>query len=705
MIANTLPKSLQDNPRLDQWLAILPNGAIQLKIGKIEIGQGIATALAQIAAEELDVDLARLVLLAGDTDQTPDEGTTSSSLSVEMSGASVRLVCAETRALFLAAAAEHLARSTPARPPIALAIVALAIVDGAITDNGAPIGLDYWSLADHVSLARDATGGAAPKPRAAHRVVGASIPRLDLPAKLSGAGFLHDMTLPGLRHARTLHPPRPGAQLDSVDQAAIARAGASLTRHGNFAALLADSEGAATAALAAANPSWSGGRTLSPAMAEATWLVGQPAVHTWYGPAPAARDRISATYTRPYISHGTLGPSVAIAQYDGDHLTIWSHTQGVFPLRRHLATLTGLPEAAISVRHAQGAGCYGHNGADDAAAEAALLATLNPGRPIRLQWTRADEFAHEPAGTAMSVTIEAAIGADGMPMDWITTIWSAPHVARAHFASMLPAQSLPDPPAGPTHQDPPPDGGGGASRNAIPIYDVPNQRLDVHLVQRPPIRTSALRGLGALPNVFAIESFLDELAERAAIDPLEYRLKLLSDPRARNVLTAAAAMADWPARGPGGTGRGLGIGLGRYKNRSAYAAVVVAVEVDTEIRLRHIWCAADGGLVINPDGARNQLEGGIIQAASMTLKEQIRLDADGISSRSWADYPILRFSEIPEISLTLLDPGDAPPLGMGECTMGPTAAAIANAVAHALGTRIRAMPLTRDRIAAALLAP
>ncbi len=694
MIANTLPKSLQDNPRLDQWISFRAGaGAVHVRAGKIEIGQGIATALAQIAADELDVALSRLALTAGDTDVAPDEGMTTGSMSVEMSGTSLRIVCAEIRVLMLAEAAARLGR--PA--------AGLAVEDGAITEDGAPTGLDYWSLG--VSLDREITGAAPLKPRAAHRLIGTDVPRLDLPAKLNGAGFLHDMVLSGMVHGRVLHPPLIGACLVGVDEGAIARAGASFLRRGDFAAVLAASEAAARAAHAVARPDWQGGRAVTPDMGEAAWLVGKPALHARFREAPrAGGERVSATFSRPYISHGTLGPSVAIAQFEGRHLTVWSHTQGVYLLRRHLAALTGLAETAISVRHAQGAGCYGQNGADDAAAEAALLATLRPGAPIRVLWGRADEFTHEPAGTAMSVTIEAALGADGMPADWVTTIWSAPHVARSHFACMLPVQSLPDPPDDPEHHDPHPDGGGGASRNAIPLYDIPNQTLDVHVVQRPPIRTSALRGLGALPNIFAIEAMLDDLAGRAGIDPVEYRLRLLSDPRARDVLSTAAAMANWAGRGKGGEGRGMGIGLGRYKNRSAYAAVVVEVDVDTEVRLRRIWCAADGGLVINPDGARNQVEGGIIQAASMTLKEAVRLGEEGIASRSWAEYPILRFSEIPEITTKLVDPGDVPPLGMGECTMGPTAAAIGNAVAHALGVRVREMPLTRERIAAALQA-
>ncbi len=696
MIANTLPKSLQDNPRLDQWITILPGGGVMLRVGKVEIGQGITTALAQIAAEELDIAPGRLVVTAGDTAAAPDEGTTTGSMSVEMSGGAVRLVCAEVRGLFLAAAAGRLERS----------VSGLSVRDGAVMAGAVATGLNYWNLAGAVPLAREATGAVSVKPQSAHRLVGTDMPRRDLALKLSGGGFLHDMVLPGMAHARVLHPPLIGARLEAVDAAVIERAGASVFQHGNFAAVLAGSAAVAEAALAVARPVWSGGAAIGPVMEEAGWLVGREAIHSHFGVAGEASpgDRIRAVYTRPYISHGTLGPSVAIAEFDGARLVIWSHSQGPYPLRRHVAALTGLAETAITVRHAQGAGCYGHNGADDAALEAALLALHHPGRPIRVLWTRADEFAQEPVGTAMSVEIAAALDAAGRPVDWTATIWSAPHVGRMFAANLLPFQALPEPPAAVAMVDPAPEGGGGASRNSVPIYDVGPCRVDVHLVQRPPVRTSALRGLGALPNVFAIESFLDELAERAGVDPVEYRLSILSDARARRVLVAAAEMARWARRGPAGTGAGLGIGLGRYKNKSAFAAVAVALEVDTEVRLRRIWCSVDAGLAINPDGIRNQVEGGIIQAASMTLKEQVRLGSEGIASRSWAEYPILRFSEIPPIETVLLDAGDEPPLGVGECTMGPTAAAIGNAVAHALGARIRDMPFTRERIAAALLA-
>jgi CO/xanthine dehydrogenase Mo-binding subunit len=268
---------------------------------------------------------------------------------------------------------------------------------------------------------------------------------------------------------------------------------------------------------------------------------------------------------------------------------------------------------------------------------------------------------------------------------------------------LLASEALADPPPEVKPTDPPEERGGGGTRNAVPLYDVPSHRILHHLVMRPPVRTSALRGLGALPNVFAIEALIDELAARVGEDPVAYRLSILSEPRARRLVEEVARRANGSARGPAGTGKGLGLAFARYKNRAAYAAVVAAVTVQESVRVDRVWALADAGLVVNPDGARNQLEGGIVQAVSWTLKEQVKFDERGIASCDWQSYPILRFSELPEIEATLVDGAGHPSLGVGECTVGPTAAAIGNAVAHALGVRIHDMPLTRERIMAALL--
>ena len=700
-MTDTLPLSLANNRRLDRWIRFDPDRTVRLAIGKVELGQGATTAIAQIAAEELDVSLARIAVLAGDTADAPDEGSTTSSHSIEVGGASVRLVAAEVRARVL----DRLAQRLNCSPD------ELSVEDGVFRRGDAPTGHDYWSFVIAEDLAHDAEGGASCKPHPAYRVVGASAPRRDLPAKLAGAAFIHDMARPDMLHARILRQPGRFARLAALDEAAVTRAAGGpleIVRAGDFVALLSRDETVAqrAAAAAPAHARWENARVLSPAQQEPAWLVGQPAIERVVGEPgspPPGTELIEATYSRGYVAHAAMAPSCALAEYRGGQLSIWSHTQGVYPLRQSIANVLGLDRERIVVRHVQGAGCYGHNGADDVALDAALIAMRRPDRCIRVQWRREEEFAFEPFGTAMSVTVRAALGADGMPVDWEAEIWAGTHVARPSMGgNMLAAEALPTPAPDPKPQDPTEAAGGGGTRNAVPMYDIPGKRVLHHLVTTMPVRTSALRGLGALPNVFAMESFIDELAERVGRDPVEYRLAMLSEPRGRRVIERTAALANW-SRGPAGTGRGIGIGFARYKNRAAYAAVAVEVEVDETVHLRRAWCAADAGLVINPDGARNQLEGGIIQSASMTLKEQATFGGGDVTSLDWESYPILRFSETPEIVTELIDAPDQPSLGMGECTFGPTAAAIGNAVAHALGTRLRALPLTRERIMAALL--
>jgi nicotinate dehydrogenase subunit B len=406
-----------------------------------------------------------------------------------------------------------------------------------------------------------------------------------------------------------------------------------------------------------------------------------------------------------HIAHASVAPSSGLAVFKDGHLTVWTHCQGVYPLRAALARSLKIDPATISVKHAQGPGCYGHNGADDAAADAAVIAMRLPGKPVRVRWRREEEFGFEPVSPAMVTTVRTVLDAGGQPADWTTEIWSGRHSSRpGGGGNLLAAEALPDPPPAPEPADPPESNGGGGTRNGEPLYDFPTKRIVHHLVAETPVRTSSLRGLGATINVFAIESSMDELAERAGKDPVEYRLSILSDPRARAVVEAVARLADWRPGLPSATGKGRGIGFAQYKNRAAYAAVVAEVEVDETVRLLKIWCAADGGLIVNPDGAINQLEGGIIQGASWALKEGVRLDTAGISSRDWETYPVLRFTEVPEIDVELVGAtADLPPLGIGEASGGPTVAAIGNAVAHALGARLRDLPLTRERVMAVLL--
>ncbi len=693
-----LPPSVANNPRPDRWLRFEPDRTVRLAVGKVELGQGVITALRQIAAEELDVALSRITVLAGDTDAAPDEGSTASSLSIEVSGASVRLVSAEVRARMLDRLAQRLNCNRDE----------LSVADGAFLLSDAPTGHDYWNFAHEVDLSRDAEGTAARKKVAAYRIVGTDAPRVDLPAKLAGAAFIHDMVRPAMQHARVLRQPGRGARLSALDEARLRRAARGefrILRIGEFVAFVAEDETVVQRAAAAAplHATWEGARSFAPAQQEAAWLVGQESIDQAVGEPTMPAASVSATYTRPYVAHASLAPSCALAEYRDGHLSVWSHTQGVYPLRLVLASLLDIDPASVTVRHAQGAGCYGHNGADDVALDAALIARELPGHCIRVQWRREDEFAFEPFSTPMHVTMRAAVDDAGMPTALEAEIWAGPHVGRpGNGGVMLAAEALPRPCPPWRPSDPPEAAGGGGTRNAVPLYDIPVKRVVHHLVTSLPVRTSSLRSLGALANVYAVEGFVDELAERAGRDPVEFRLALMSETRARRVIEAAADLAGW-SRGAPGSGRGLGMAFARYKNRAAYAAVVAEVEVDEEVRLRRVWCAADAGLVINPDGARNQLEGGIIQAASHTLKEQVTLGPEGVTSLDWDSYPILRFSEVPEITISLFDASEHPSLGMGECSFGPTAAAIGNAVAHALGTRLRDMPLTRERIMAAIL--
>jgi nicotinate dehydrogenase subunit B len=698
-----LPPSLVENPRLDRWIRFQPDRTVRIATGKVEIGQGVVTAIGQIAADELDVPLDRVAVLSGDTRSGPDELYTSSSLSIEVSGSSVRLVCAEVRAKALERAALRLNCSRDD----------LTVVNGEFLQNGTPTGQDYWTVTAEIDLSQPVTGTAPVKPATAYKVVGQSVPRRDLPAKVSGAAFVHDVMPPNLLHARTLRQPCRGAVLSALDEAAIRRAAKGelqIVREANFVAFVSPVESVAHAAAVAAplHARWENVRRIEPAQQEAAWLQGQPSDDRRIGALPSAtppKRLVEVTVSRPYVAHASMAPSCALAEFRDGHLTVHSHGQGMHLLRKNLATALGLPIEAVTAQHLHGAGCYGHNGADDAALDASLIALRLPGYCIRLQWRREEEFGYEPVGPAMLVTLLVDLDDKGRPADWTTEIWSPTHVQRpgSNSGFLLATEAFANPPPELIPDDPTETRGGGGTRNAVPIYDVPAHRILHHLVLRAPVRTSALRGLGALPNVCAIEALLDELAARAGEDPLDYRLSILSEPRGRRLLEEVAKRANWRARGPAGTGKGLGLACARYKNRAAYAAVAASVTVQETLRVDRVWCLADAGLVVNPDGARNQLEGGIVQAISWTLKEQVRFDEQGIASLDWDSYPILRSSEVPDISAELVDGGGNQALGVGECSVGPTAAAVGNAVAHALGVRIYDIPFTRERIMAALL--
>lgn len=696
-----ISQSLRDNPRLDRWLRFEPDRTVRVATGKVELGQGILTALTQIAAEELDLRIDQVRILSGDSIEGPGEGYTASSWSVEHSGSAIRAVSAEVRALALARAALRLNAASEE----------LSVREGEFLRDGAATGLDYWHVAPDLDLSVEASGAVAPKPVAEHRIVGRDIPRLDLAAKLTGSGFIQDIDMPGMLHARTLRQPGRGATLLRLDEDAIRRAagGVQIVRRANFVAFVCDDETTVrrAATVAATAAVWDKPRRLRPEQASPAWIAAQPSHDRHIGdPMPEnVGSRVSMRFSRPFLSHGSIAPSCAIALWQDGLLSVWSHAQGMHPLRANIAATLGLPLEKVACHHRQGAGCYGHNGADDAALDAALVAMELPGQPIRLCWSREEEFGYEPLSSAMAVEVHASVGTDGRPVGWTTEIWSAAHGQRPGVggAYLLAAEALETPPPERKPFDIPEERGGGATRNAVPLYDIAAKGIDFHLVHDVPVRTSSLRGLGATLNVFAIEGLMDELSARAGEDPLAYRMSLLTDPRARAVVEKVGDMARWAKRGPGGTGRGLGLGLARYKNSSAYAAVVAAVEVDESVRVTDVWCAVDAGLVINPDGLVNQVEGNIVQAISWTLMEEVRFGGDGVASLDWQSYPVIRFRDIPDIRVELVDASGHDPLGVGECAGGPAAAAIGNAVAHALGTRISDMPMTRERIIEALM--
>jgi CO/xanthine dehydrogenase Mo-binding subunit len=696
-----LPASLARNPRLSQWLRFRADGVVEVRSGKVELGQGILTTLAQIAADELDVALERIAMVPAATGTSPDEGVTSGSLSTQDSGTALRHACAEARALCLAEAARRLGAEAHA----------LALDDGEIRAPGGGR-TSYWEIGEAAIAGRDASASVAPKAAERRFAVGRSIPRIDLADKVLGhARYIHDLALPGMLHGRVLRPPSPGATLVALEEgAARAMPGvAAVVRDGSFAGVLAGSEEGADAALERLrrDARWEERATLPDEARIGEWLRSAKSEESVVFDRAAERPRAAhaterASFTKPYIAHASIGPSCAVAQWSGARLRVWSHTQGVYNLRADLALVFGLAAEDIAVEHVQGAGCYGHNGADDVALDAALLARAANGRPVRVQWSREDELAWSPFGPAMAIDLEADLDERGEVLAWRAGLWSNGHTFRPGRASapvLLAASHLAKPFERRVAVNPPFAGGGGAERNCVPGYDFPAIHVRNHRVLEMPIRVSSLRSLGAFGNVFAIESFVDDLARRRGEDPVAWRLRHVSDPRARAVIESAARRIAWGTPRPEGVGRG--IGWARYKGFGAYCAVAAEVELTHRVRVRRLAVAMDVGLAVNPDGVANQVEGGAIQATSWTLAEAVRFDRTRIASASWETYPILRFSDVPRVDVEVLQHPEEPSLGAGEAAQGPTAAAIANAVRDAIGVRVRELPITAERIAAA----
>lgn len=649
----------QEQTSYDGRITIHPDGSVELMLGKVELGQGISTALAQIAADELGVAFERIRLVTVDTDFSPDEAYTFSSISIQQSGPRIRAAAAKARV--------------------------------------------------HLQQLSDAEPGNKPT------VLGASIQRVDIPGKVFGdACFVQDLRFDGMVHARIVRPPAERAVIASINSKPVeAMPGVLLiVRDGNFVGVLAEREGQArkAATALAARIDWELPMDLPDSDAMHDWLKKaesrtEEVASTGKVAIPDAETAHRATYQRPYHAHASISPSAAVALFDDSRLTVWSHAQGMYPLRDAIAHTLGLSPDNVRCVHKEASGCYGHNGADDAACDAAALAMKLPGRPVRLQWERADEFLWEPLGPAMQIEVQAVLDRHGRISNWQHDLWSCPHASRPRGADSAGHLIYAQHKASPLPEPQPysiPQPSGGSDRNSVPIYAIDNVQVNKHFVTDIPIRGSSLRGLGAYGNVFAIESFMDELADKSGTDPFEFRRRHLDDVRGLEVLQQLEQATQWHKRPNPGTGIGWGLAFARFKNLSSYLGIVMQLRIDAgtnAIELIKATAVCDAGLVVNPDGLKAQIEGGIIQSSSWTLKEQVRLSNRSRESRDWSTYPILRFDETPDVDVILLDRPQEKSLGVGETAQGPTAAAIANAIFHASGKRLRHLPFTPERLA------
>jgi len=711
--------SITKHPRLDQWVSIGADGRITIRSGKVDIGQRISTALAMIAAEELDVDYGRIDVARAETGVAPDEGITSGSNSMEESGNAVRVAAATARQHLLSLAADSLG----------VAIDTLEVEDGVVAARGTNRSVSYTDLMGGKRFDIPVDHDAPVKAPVDYTVVGTKVVPRGLENVVMGrAHFVHDMTMQGMVHARVIRPPHYLARLRALDDAVVGRLdsdGVRVVRDGSFLAVISDDEYAAVRAVErlgnAADWDKGGGldagdvfEQLRTNPRESLPVVdGTPRkepVPPLADPPASAAHTVRAVYEKPYIMHGTIGPSAAVALMEGGRLTIWTHSQGIYVLRGALAEALGMAVDDLVIHHVPGAGCYGHNGADDVAVDAALVARALPGTPVLLKWTREDEHAWEPYGSAMALALQASVDAAGKVVAWSHESYSDTYGMRprtgaggAGPARLLGMRYVANG-VEPFYPQPSMGRHAGIHRNLDPLYDFPDKRLVKNLVRDLPLRTSALRTLGAFGNVFAIESFMDELADAAGVDALAFRLDHLADDRAKDVLRAAAEKIGWGRTDPP-SGRGRGLAVAQYKNIQSYAAVAVELEVTdaAEVRLHWVAVAADAGQVVDPAGLTAQMEGGFLQAASWTLYEQVTWDRDGITCRDWETYPILRFDNIPAIDTILLNRPDKPYMGAGEAVAGPTAGAIANALYRATGLRLRRTPFTPDAIRAAAL--
>jgi nicotinate dehydrogenase subunit B len=692
---------------VDSFLAIDPKGIVTVYSGKVDLGTGVATALPQIVAEELDVPLSVIRLVQGDTALTPDQGTTWGSLSVQIGGMQLRNAAATAKAALLEEGAKRLNAKKED----------LKVSDGVISAGKRRV--SYGELIGNKSFALklDHTKPGASKDPKDYRVVGKPVPRVDIPAKVFGQfTYMQDFRVPGMLHGRVVRPPAFEANLESVDESSVKDVAGvvKVVRQGNFLGVVAESEWAAIKAARTLKTSWSKSETLPDA--DKLWehvresKILNDEVTSNVGGAAEALDKegariVKASYDFAIHTHGSIGPSCAIAEFKDGKLTSWSASQATHNLRKQLATMFAMPAENVRCIYIEGSGCYGRNGHEDAAADAALLAKTI-GRPVRVQWMREDEHGWDPKGPPTLIDIRAALDDSGNVQAWESEFF-IPQQTPGGFSVPLVAATLGGMPAD-DHTAP-----GNIFQNSAIPYKFSNVRTVCHRVEKTPFRPSWIRTPGRMQNTYANECFMDELAAAAGADPVEFRLKYLdpADKRGIEVLNRVAALAKWEKRASpktdesGDVASGRGVTYCKYELARTYVAAVADVEVRRstgEIRVKKFYLAHDCGQIINPDGLKNQLDGNIIQTVSRTLMEELKYNRAMVTSLDWESYPILRFPQIPDLVYDLIDRPNERPWGAGEPSAAVVPSAISNAVFDAIGVRMRSVPFTPDKVRAAM---
>lgn len=700
--AAAAPRSV-DPKEVDAFLAVNGDGTVTLYTGKVDLGQGLRIAMRQIAGEELGIGVDMIKYVEGDTALTPDQGRTSGSNGIQRGGMQIRQAAATARAALIELAAQRLNVKGDD----------LVASNGEVRPKSGGTGVRFADLIGGRNFNLKLDPKAPLKDPATYTLVGKPLARPDVPAKCTGSfTYMQDFSLPGMVHARVIRPPAIGAKLVSVDESSIKDfAGASVVRIKDFLAVVASDEWTAIRAARALRAQWSEWSGLPEQGKLIATLRADPGITdevlvTRGQPEASGREgakTLTASYFWPMQSHGSIGPSCAVADVNADAATVWTASQGTHGNRNTFARFLGLPRDKVRLIYLDGAGCYGMNGHEDAAADAAILSRA-VGRAVRVQWSREDELGFDPKGPPQLLDISGTVGPDGRILAWRTEMW-LPQTTKGlpDIPLLAPAAAGLDDVRG---LQP-----GLISQNADPPYAADSLQVLVHWLKDTPLRPAPIRSPGKPANCFAVESFADELAAAAGLDPIEFRLRWLADGRGIEVIKRAAALMAWQSRPSpvrskdAAVMRGRGFSYVHYKHSESYVAMGMEVAVERasgRIRVERVACAHDCGQIINPDGVRAQVEGSILQTLSRALMEEVQFDRSRVTSVDWGSYPIMRFSDVPKLDIELVDRPTQPPLGAGEAACAPVGAALANAVFDATGVRLRTVPFTPQRVKSAL---